>query len=305
MWYRTADQLPHNDAGPLAFDNGDLWVGTGGGLSRRTSTGWTTFTTETLIDGVSVGSIAITPHGTVWAGNWNSISWFDGATWHAEGGPDGGVPYEGSGLYGAPLAVGPDGTVWALERRGGDLMAHRNGVWTEHPALDACRPWAMSTDAAGTLWTLGTCRSLCSYDGETWTVHFDPPCWDPIWERNPDIDFPGTVLALAVDPQGAPVISTSQGGLLRWDGTNWLPINGSGAGPPVATDIAFGPDGSIWTLHGSDLLVLSDGSRESIPTEPFANLRVSAIAVDKEGAVWIGTQAGLFRYRPPTRDTAK
>lgn len=296
IWYRTTDQIPSNGVWALAPEGADLWIGTTGGISRRSEDEWTTFTTETLIDGVAVSSVAVVPDGTIWAGNWNSISWFDGTRWHAEGGPGGGVPTEGSGLYGAPLTVGPDGTVWAIGRRGSDLVAYLDGEWEEHNPPESCRPSNMAVDGSGILWSVGACRSLCSYDGSEWTVHFEAPCWDPVWDAEPQVDFPGNVLTLAVDPSGGVVISADQAGLLRWDGTSWVPLAGSGAGPSATTSVAFGPDGSVWALAGQDLYVLADGTWTRIPAAPFTAPRTSAIAVDDTGAVWIATEAGLIRY---------
>jgi ligand-binding sensor domain-containing protein len=155
----------------------------------------------------------------------------------------------------------------------------------------------MVVDDAGTLWTLGQCRGLCSHDGTDWTVHVDPLCWDPVWEPEPEMEYPGMVMALTVDRSGAAVISTDQGGLLAWDGAEWVSITGFGVGPAVATEIAFGPDGSVWALEGSDTLyVLRHGSWLTIPFEPLGIVWVSTVTVDEEGVVWVGTESGLFRY---------
>jgi ligand-binding sensor domain-containing protein len=296
-WYRTADRLPSNGVWALATEGADLWIGTTEGIGRRRGDEWTTFTAETLIDGVAVSSVAIAPDGTIWAGNWNSISWFDGASWHAEGGRDGAAPHEGDGLYGAPLAVGPDGAVWAVARGAGDLVAYRDGAWDRLPAPESCQPSNLAVDGAGTLWVIGGCSSVCSYDGSDWTVHLEGTCWDPVWDPEPEVAYPGLVQALSIDRAGAAVISTDQGGLLRWDGASWASIGGSGSGPESAAGIAFGPDGSVWALEGKDLYVLADGTWTSIAAAPFTTSYMSAVTVDDAGAVWIATEAGVIRYR--------
>jgi len=91
------------------------------------------------------------------------------------------------------------------------------------------------------------------------------PCWDP----EPKVDYPGFVLGLGIDRWGAVVISTDQGGLLRWDRTSWAPLAGSGDGPESATNLAFAPDGSVWALADEDLYMLADGKWTTIPAPPF------------------------------------
>jgi hypothetical protein len=59
------------------------------------------------------------------------------------------------------------------------------------------------------------------------------------------------------------------------------------------------PSGPIITPTG--MLQLE----EKVPAEPFANLWVSAIAVDEKGVVRIGTEAGLFRYGTSEQNGAK
>jgi ligand-binding sensor domain-containing protein len=301
--YRTDDEMVSNNAWTLAQGDEDLWVGTTQGLARINAAGWTTFTTETLIDAGHVEFIAIAPDGDVWAGNTNSISWYDGSEWYAEGGRSGEPPREGSGLYQVPLAVAPNGDVWAIARHGGELVKYEGGAWTSSPQPEACGLLRqMEADGNGRLWTVTWGGGLCSYDGVDWTVHIDMPPGVPPWEPQPEIEYPGIVLALAVDQAGDAIVSTDQAGLVRWDGTSWEPVDGAGSTPEMPTAIAFGADGTIWVVAGDEFLVLRNGQWELVPTE-FSLLRPSAIVVDSDGVVWVGTGAGLMRYLPQAQES--
>jgi streptogramin lyase len=308
--YRTAGSLPSNIIGSLAAAGGDLWVGTASGLSRHNAAGWETMDPTVAGEDGEI-ALAIDPDGAVWVGAGDTISRFDGTSWHTE---------SDSGYY-PPLALDATGAVWAIEYRDppprGDLARLEEGTWTEYPIPDACRGvYAMAVDGDGTLWTLGGCSTLCSYDSVSWTVHYVGACWDPVWDREPDVAYPGNVLALAIDPAGQPVVSTNQAGLLRWDGTRWVALDDTAGDLVAATTMAFGPDGSLWVLESegsphraaelqydpSHRYVLwqrtARGNWRSIPSPHLTNVWPSVLVVDDAGAVWIGTQAGLLRYVP-------
>ncbi|MEW6753315.1 MAG: two-component regulator propeller domain-containing protein [Candidatus Latescibacterota bacterium] len=110
----------------LAEDaEGNVWVGTAGGLSRFDGSGWTTFTQADGLAGNWVVSIAVDPRGQVWTVGAGGITHFDGRNWthyvFTEAGGD--------------VAVAPSGDVWVA----GDFEAlyrFDGGSWWRYGPQD-------------------------------------------------------------------------------------------------------------------------------------------------------------------------
>lgn len=147
--------------------DGTVWTGLTGGVASFDGTNWTSYATaDGLADGVDHFVVAA-PDGAVWAGSVGT-SWvdrsdevgsipgggaarFDGKTWTSFTTEDG-LPSNDVGI-----AVGADGSVWAVSIPGDGAARFDGAGWTLFPDVGGV---GGSVDATGTLW-----RSATDADG--------------------------------------------------------------------------------------------------------------------------------------------
>ncbi len=126
-----------------------------------------------------------------------------------------------------------------------------------------------------------------------------PPVYvSKIW-RTQDGLPENRIRALAQTPDGYLWVGTSSG-LARFDGVRFVVY--ARFNTPSMTDdniraLAVAADGSLWVAtDGGGLLHYQNGRFQSFgPKEGLTNEFVIAIAVDRRGDVWAGTNRGLFR----------
>jgi len=82
--YTIGNGLVDNDVNAIAIDSqGNIWVGTMGGVSKFDGTNWTHYTRTNTSNGLvcdSVWAIEIDSQGNKWFGTTGGISKFDGTT---------------------------------------------------------------------------------------------------------------------------------------------------------------------------------------------------------------------------------
>lgn len=110
-----------------------------------------------------------------------------------------------------------------------------------------------------------------------------------------------TCTALAQDARGFLWIGT-QSGVVRWDGQHFKTY----APPPGASyvrTLLATRDGRVWAGTFSGGLTVYDPAAETFSRfdAPLSHQRIEGLAEDRDGAVWIATQAGLDRLDPRTR----
>ena len=173
--------------------------------------------------------------------------------------------------------------------------------------LSQGRVMAIAQDASGYLW-LGTEDGLNRYDGSE-LLHFLRDRKDPATLPN------NWISSLATDKDGRLWIGTDGGGVV-WKGPGETlfrpPVNAAGQ---ALTDpqgrvrfVKPDPDGQVWIgtrNNGLKLIELDGGTTREFrhdPTDPasLSDDSVFAIAREKNGLVWIGTQSGLDRLDPAT-----
>jgi hypothetical protein len=191
------------------MSDGTVWAAWDGPVLGRLDDGaWTTFSAAdepalVLRDGlwVSPGWAAATSDGSLWVAlarsepSSHALARFDGETWEPIALLD-----DGDDAWVGPLAIGPDGSLWAYVEgcAAGDCaygadsdephLARFDGQsWTVHSAADGVPRvgthggWVgvMVVGADGTVWVTPTdYRGLMSFDGSTWrrwlaSVHSD------------------------------------------------------------------------------------------------------------------------------------
>jgi len=232
------------------------------------------------------------------------------------------------------IEIAPDGStgltaggdVW-LGTWGGGLARYAAGAIQAHYTITDGLPsqfvGGVATTPGGTLWVGGDLPpGVASFDGQTWTAHpFDQE------------DVIGGVFDVTIGPDGVVWVGAQTSGILRWDGQAWERItdpegrigwrtyeieigpggalwcattsglafysDGVWSGNPTgeSLDVEFGPDGAAYLLTGSGVIWrYADGQWTTLPPPKKIVLGPRALYAAGDGAVWLGTSEGAFRY---------
>ena len=278
--YTTEHGLAHNWVEMVEIDPaGDVWAGTGGGISRQVGTGWKTYDDEHGLPCNGVTDIGFARNGDVWVSTFGcGVARFDGETWstytEADGLSDSHVlcvtpATDGTVLFGtwagvSQLASGR----WYTYKTDGGLIHHgveaiaedhegavwigtwegmsrlNNTIWTSYgPGEEPGWVESIAVDSDGAAWA-GTRDGVYRFDADTWV-------WDKVLSIDGQPDERG--VSIAVAPDGAPPgggvvwVGTYNGGLYRFDSTGWTHYTLASSLPSnKVARIAAGPDGAIW-----------------------------------------------------------
>lgn len=157
---------------------------------------------------------------------------------------------------------------------------------------------AIEEDASGFLW-IGTQGGIARWDGYHFRV-FKPVPGDA--KTLPD----GWILTLHTDPAGRLWIGTSSGGLVRYDSDldQFITYPAGRHGLSHVRVAAIADDGThgLWvgTEGGLDHLDTESGHVDSLhhvdgEAGSLPDDRVTAVLVDRQGTLWIGTRHGMAR----------
>ena len=253
----------------------------------------------------SINAVVQDRHGFLWMATEGGLLRYDGYTFTEFPTPPGTVRRpEAEGLD--SLCAGREGRVWAVTSRNRLLRFDTRRERWESAApfpggggADDRPVTAVLEDRRGLLWTGVPRRGVC------W--------WDPVSRRSGcyrlEAEGPGeppTVTALCLGREGAIWAGTARHGLFRID-----PLSGAvrrhfrlpGAGDVFAhcavACLAEGGPGELWvgTLGGGVLHFRPGGLVERDPAD---EADVYAVALDRRGEVWMGTNRGLRRLSPTT-----
>ena len=306
----------------LATADGDLWLGTAGGVARYHNGRWTSHTVADGLPADRVNALAWAL-GTVWAGTEKGLARFNGSGWEAFGGAS---PNE-AGPPVTALAVAPSGELWVSLGRGqpNGLRVFDGRAWrvvdrpspaafvTHMAFLEAGRLLAIVEEEGG--------AALGVYDGQTWTLRpaqalqLEPralalsPDGRRLWltgllpeaaGRAPDAvtalgpatpPAAGTaVVALAVtaDDLGAEIGRFAAPDIAAYDGDALA----------AAQPIAFGPQGRVY-VGGAGRVYVFDGDAATLAAPATLELPLpftrttTGIAIAPDGRLWVGTENGL------------
>ncbi|GIV61496.1 MAG: hypothetical protein KatS3mg044_0362 [Rhodothermaceae bacterium] len=189
------------------------------------------------------------------------------------------------------------------------------GEVTDHPlrfrhltiadGLSQNAVYAIVQDHRGFMW-FGTKDGLNRYDGDTFVVfRHDPSSSTSLPDNH--------VTALFEDAGGRLWVGTQTGALARFDRRTETFVACPLGTSARVTGIDDSPGGALWvaTDGGGLYRLAAEASPETAPSAVFrhdpgnpqglSHDRVYAVLVDRTGAVWAGTEAGLDRIDPGTQ----
>ncbi|MBB5203627.1 diguanylate cyclase (GGDEF)-like protein [Inhella inkyongensis] len=306
--YGAAEGLPDPRVQKIAIGpDGTVWVGTWSGLVRL-SPGATRLTPLKLQDGSElrlpgqvVHALAPLRDGSLWLGTQEGELWrVDLAEAQAE------QLDRRPGSLGAVQTITAvhSHEIWIGRGAGIELRDARNGQLLRSLRPRANKPWSLAgadirsilRDPAGLLWVAGYGTGLQRVNNLE----------QALWVRRAD-DEPGSSMA---EPDVRSLLALSDGTV--WVGTNdrgiaildasLRTVGGIRAGQQGleagrVTALAQGRNGHVWVGVESHVKEFSSARATAIHHD-VGRGRLRRLVVDREGAVWAGTQDGLFRRAP-------
>ena len=296
--FGVQDGLPYHLVDLLQDRNGQLWWATGWhcdpGLCRFDGFAFTFFTRSDGLAHDRVFALLEDRQGHLWVATQDGLSRFDGRQFETFG------PADGLG----------HGTVWCLlEERAGQLWCGtEDGLscfdgteWRTYTTADGlAHPCvgALAEDRQGSLW-VGTGRpvlamldppgaGLSRFDGRNWRTY-----------TTADGLGSDTVLSLWVDDRDILWVGTNEGGLCRFDGTQFASVEALGSNSVTA--IRADATGALWCATHTNGLFRFDG-RTWVPfttDDGLANNQILGLATDDQQQLWVGTFTGVSRYDEP------
>lgn len=309
----------------LVAPDGDVWLGTAGGVQRYHDGRWTVYTAAQGLPDDRVGAL-VWAYDTLWAGTDKGLARFDGSGWQAFGGAS---PDE-AGPPVAALAVAPSGELWLALGRGqpNGLRVYDGRAWR---VVDRPSPTAfvaqMAVLDAGRLLAIvyeGDEAAVGVFDGHAWTLfsaaalRLEPrrlglsPDGRRLWLAGvvPDAAgaAPDAIAALGpgvAAPEGTAVAvyEVTAAGLGREIGRFAAPdlVADDHGTPGAAQPVAFGPRGSVY-VGGAGRVYVFDGASETVaPTAtlelplPFTRT-TTGLAAAPDGRLWVGTEHGVASW---------
>ncbi len=273
----------------LATDaQGRVWIATPNGLSVFDGGGWTTHTEE---EAKANDKIAFDRQGRTWLYQSTSgLSVFDGQTWTT-------YTTDNSGL------VSDKVTVVAFDRQNRAWIGTRDGLsvfdgqtWTtytaENSGLAYNHIFTLVFDEQDRAW-IGAEGALNVFNGQTWASY-------SIDRKPVSGSMYGGPYVIVFDEQNKAWVGIH-------DGLNVLDI---ASGEVVLRDraytvgdVLFDAQGQVWLTpfsYSKGLRMFSDGRWLEYTAENSAlpHPTVTALAIDHEGRIWIGTRSGLSVIHP-------
>ena len=285
---RPQDGLPGDGVPALRLGrNGDLWVGSWGGLSRLRDGKWTDWRVRDGLPGGIVRAIHEDRDGNIWVGTNEGLTRFRDGTFDRLGRHQG-----AAGGYVRSLFEDREGTLWVGAVSAG-LTALSDGQFLNvgeseglppHNVLDALET------GDGAFW-VGTSKGLTRWRDGTAEVFVD--------RKGIPNDTIEALLPDRADPQ-ALWIATARG-LLLWDpvsGVRRRYTENNGLLSGLIRSLYIDSHGALWVGHARGASVLRDGKWQSYSTEQgMPNGNVFAMEESVDGTMWFGTNFGVARLR--------
>jgi len=282
--FTTQNGLAHNVISALLEDReGNIWVGTTAGLSRLSEASFKSEATSRRL----ITSLAATSDGAVWASTSDGLIRYDRGRRTTFTEADG-LP----GNYTTTLFEDAHQVLWVGTDRG---MARRlNGRFVAVPTPRGLPPGlirALAVSADGTALFSDLDRGLFRMrDGSI------SPIADGLITRN-------TRLAIT-DSQGAIWLGFQDGGVARVAGEDIRIFSAQDGLPGGRVNALVELEGRMWIATDYGLSRLEGSRFVTLARNRLPGKTLSSIAADRQGYVWLGTNAGIIRLAVAEFDKA-
>jgi hypothetical protein len=258
------------------------------GVTILDATGWFLMDHQLGLISERVTDVTLDTEGRLWVAGDAGVSVFNGRMW---------TNYR-LGVFGdscEELAFDADGGAWVVHSRGASVLS--GGQWTHYDGQDlglgeeylVARD--VVVDAQGSVW-VATTSGISVFDGERWA---------PVGEDSGLITQ--SAQALAVGPDGRMWVGHGSG-VSVYDGGRWINYGAHTdadvkGGPVGVVALAVTAGGSPWAVTWSGEAAHLEGNAWTVYDSSNSGLvggRGTAIAIDPQGRVWIGTEWHLTVY---------
>lgn len=201
------------------------------------------------------------------------------------------------GVY--DIARAPDGTLWLATYEGANM--YQEGVFkeglTNDTGLVGNTTWDLWIDSSGTIWVdTSNGYVLTAYDGESLT-HYSDASISASYADWYDIAavFPQwtQVNSMAEAPDGSLWFGTNGNGLLHYDGIEWrIYDEADGLATGSVSAVAVDRDGRVW-------MDVIEGDLTTFDGETFASIDPETFGYDwtiYPSAIWVGGSMVVLRY---------
>lgn len=297
--------LPDNCVYSIAVDpSGVKWIGTSQrGLAKYDGVNWTYYNTSNSgIPSNAVTSIAIDAAGNKWIGTqaYGGLAKFNGTSWVVYNTSNSGI----SSNQIRAVMIDAAGVKWISTEAG--ISKFDGTTWTVYNTSNSGIPSNnvnfIAEDVNGNKWVSLWYSGVAKFDGSTWTLYT---------YANTGAQL-GATTTISVDQSGIKWIGTQTSGLIKYDNTTWTTYNKSNSGI-ICNEVRYtliDEAGTKWVGMGTDNSGAAVGSEPgglqkfsgaawtvcNTSNSPIPDDISECIAIESNGAKWIGTSQGLAKY---------
>ncbi len=266
--YKKSDGLAHWNARAIApAEDGVVWFATDGGVSRYDGQSWRSYTVADGLPSDTVYQVVIGTDGTVWSTTMEGVARLDPDTdsWSVEDAPD--------ASYSGKAVTTPDGSIWFLVYVVGNYGNRVSHLASSGDGGNARRWITYGFNDGAPMPALNLSDAIVAPDGSPWfggmqgLLHFSLKSQD--WQS---MSWAQGVEHLAIGPDGTAWVATGENGFTLYSGT-----------------LGEVDEGQTWQRRFTYCaLPIPHDCLEGIP-------KINALAVARDGAVWIGVSNSAIR----------
>jgi len=281
--FTVDDGLINNGVNAIEIDNfGNLWFGTGAGVSKFDGQRWTNYDTSDGLLNMNIWDVELHSNGNLWFGTTHrGIYQFDGKSWTAVSG------YVGLEVY--DIEIDSLGNIWVGTLDGG--LSHFDGKnWIIYDTINGLNSVLdIEIDSLGTWW-IGTIDSgVMNFNGQNWVTYGKSDGLGSVTIFDIEIDNFGNIWAgcFANPPFNI-------GGVSRFNGTNWITYNSqSQLKDNWVNNVEVDDFGIVWVGSRNGPSSFDGTSWTIYNTGDLINDNVRDIQVDEFGNIWFAAQGGV------------
>jgi len=324
--YKVFEKLSGNTVNAILVDNSnEKWIGTVNGLYRYNNAVWKEYTTDDGLGNNNVTALTMDDNWNLYVGTAAGLDIFDGQNWIKNT-----LTNRMVKLYVTSMLLTPDDLFWVTATAGVylDDGVHVT-LYTRSEGLAGPNAKATTTDRFGTVWAL-TDNGVSQFITRSWWRYFTMEHGFPqspegfrgdlafdeegnLWAANTGVSkFDGAdwmhydkssglagdiVSSIVIEDSGVKWFGTDKG-LSRFDDASWTTyrtgdFTGREYFDEPAKRIVVDYDGRVWAASDNGLNIYDGSTWAPAPADAALDFtRISAMAVDSSGIVWVGTEEG-------------